>query len=154
MDNMIENMIIRDFTMSDKALVEEFFDQMRGETRAFFNRGDCNRRTAMKFFDGIASNRKYCLAEYEGRMAGYVFLWDLNTMVPWLGIAVREELKGRHLGRRLIAHMTDYAKENGKGGIMLTTHIANATAQSLYERMGFRYMGMQSGSEALYFLRF
>ena len=154
MDNIIESMIIRDFTPSDKAMVEEFFDQMGGETRALFNRDDGNRHNAMNYFKGNVKNIKYCLAEYEGRMTGYVFMWDINTMVPWLGIAVREEFKGRHLGRRLISHMADYAKENGKGGIMLTTHIINLAAQSLYERMGFKCLGMQTGSEALYFLRF
>lgn len=154
MDPVIENMIIRDFMPSDKELVTAFFDQMSGETRAFFDRADCNRRTAMKYFAGGGQNMKYCLAECGGKMAGYVFMWDLHTMIPWLGIAVAEEYKGKHLGRRLIAHMADYAREKGRGGILLSTHVANISAQSLYERTGFIRLGMQSGSEALYLLRF
>ncbi len=154
MDAVIESMTIRDFTPSDKELVAGFFDRMGGETRAFFNRADCNRRTAMRYFEGGVKNMKYCLAEYEGEMTGYVFMWDLDTMIPWLGIAVAEAYKGRHLGRRLIAHMADYAREKGKGGILLSTHVANISAQSLYERTGFIRLGMQSASEALYLLRF
>lgn len=153
-NNLIESIIIRDFTPSDRVLVEEFFDQMDGETRAFFNRGDCNRTSAMSFFCGTAKNTKFCLAEYESKMAGYVFMWDTDTMLPWLGIAVREELKGQHLGRRLISHMVDFAKKNGKGGIMLTTGISNFRAQGLYEHMGFARMGMHTSGEVLYLLRF
>jgi ribosomal protein S18 acetylase RimI-like enzyme len=153
-NNLTENIIIRDFIPSDKELVGEFFDQMGDESRAFFNRGDFNRNRAMSFFCGTPKNTKFCLAEYEGRMVGYVFIWDTDTMLPWLGIAVREEFKGRHLGRRLISHMVDFAKENGKGGIMLTTGVSNFRAQALYEHMGFMRMGIHTSGEVLYLLRF
>jgi hypothetical protein len=47
-----EEVTIRPFAAGDETLVWAFFDQMGGETRALFNRGDGNRRTAMRFFEG------------------------------------------------------------------------------------------------------
>jgi len=154
MSDIFEKAAIREFAAGDRRLVEDFFAQMGGETRAFFNRGDGNLKTAMEFFEGTASNKVYYLAELGGVMIGYVFLWDTNRGVPWLGIAVHDGYKGMGLGRRLIAHVIGYAKENGKGGLLLSTHIANIRGQGLYERMGFERIGMQDGGELLYILRF
>ena len=81
------------------------------------------------------------MAEEDGRMIGLVFLWDMNTSVPWLGIGVREDMRGKHIGRKLIAFAQDYVRKLGKGGIQLTTHIANLRGQTLYEAMGFQKMG-------------
>jgi len=145
---------IREFTMADKELVRDFFDQMGGETMAFFNRGDGNRKTAMGFFDGGMKNTLFWLAEYEGKMVGYVFIWDMASMIPWLGIAVSEDMKGKKLGRRLMKRAADTAVSEGKGGILLTCHLANARAQALYERCGYIRMGTHTSGEALYLLRF
>ncbi|MCL2352665.1 MAG: GNAT family N-acetyltransferase, partial [Firmicutes bacterium] len=89
---------------TDKPLVEAFFAQMGGESRGFFNRGRGNEYSALAYFSPEGRpNTAYFLAEDNGRMAGYVFLWDLDKSVPWLGIAVAEDWKGRHLGRELMA---------------------------------------------------
>jgi len=92
------------------------------------------------------------MAELDGKMAGYVFLWDLHTSIPWLGIAVREDLKGKRLGRRLIAHAQSYVRDMGKGGIQLTTHLANIRGQVLYETMGFQRVGIHGASGEFYYL--
>jgi len=155
MTDLPENINIREFAPGDRAMVEEFFAQMGGESKAFFNRGDWNHQNAIKFFDGSAdADTVYFLAELDGLMLGYVFLWDLNRGVPWLGIAVREEYKGRHLGRLLIEHASKYAQAAGKGGILLTTHVVNLRGQGLYERMGFERLGTHTSGEVLYLKRF
>ena len=152
--DICEVIIIRPFNSEDRALVSAFFDQMGGETRAFFNRGDGNRRTAMKFFEGGQDNTARFLAEACGRMVGYVFLWDMDRSVPWLGIAVAEDWKGRHLGRRLLEHAHAYARAHGKGGVLLTTGFANVRGQGLYERMGYEHIGTHTIGEKLYIRRF
>ncbi len=143
---------IRPVTADDEALIDEFFSVMGGESRAFFNRHDGNHQSAIDFCRNPGNKRQYFLAEADGIMIGLVFLWDLNTSIPWLGIAVREEMKGKHIGRKLIAYAQEYAKEHGKGGIQLTTHIANLRGQSLYETMGFRRMGIHGPSGEFYYL--
>ena len=144
---------IRPFAAGDFELVREFFDSMGVETVYYFNRKDINRNFANKFFDGTAENTRYFLAECDGKMVGYVFLWDMDTGVPWLGIAVRDDFKGRHLGRRLIRHAQECAVAEGKGGILLSTHQNNMRGQMLYERMGFESIGTEFRHEILYIWR-
>lgn len=149
-----QDVAIRPFAAGDETLVSAFFDQMGGETRALFNRGDGNRFTAMRFFEGAQDHTARFLAEAGGRMVGYVFLWDMDKRVPWLGVAVSEDWKGRHLGRRLLNHAHAYAKELGKGGILLTTGFANVRGQGLYARMGYEHIGTHISGELLYIIRF
>ena len=156
-DNIIDihnDIVIRGFETRDRDLVNAFFDGMGGESRAFFNRRDGNRAFAMRFFDGGGENNRYFLAEYRGVMVGYVFLYEMDTLVPWLGIALSDDLKGKKLGQRLIEHVINVALGENKGGILLTTHEANIRGQVLYERCGFKYMGGHTSGERLYLLRF
>ena len=49
----------------------------------------------------------------------------------------------------------DMAKDEGKGGIQLTTHVANLRAQTLYESAGFVCKGVcKNGTELFYLLNF
>ena len=95
------------------------------------------------------------VAELDGKMIGYLFFLDFNTSIPALGLAIRDELRGRHLGRALVDFAIRTAKESGKGGIQLTTHVANVRGQSLYETMGFTLVGpCKNGTEFFYLYRF
>jgi len=80
---------------TDRPLAEAFFTQMGGESRGFFNRGGGNEQNALRFFtpEGL-SDSAYFLAEDQGRMAGYVFLWDLHKSIPWLASLWRRTGRG------------------------------------------------------------
>ena len=149
-----QEMKIRQIVPGDEEKINAFFDVMGPEARAFVNRFGGNQKGTLRFCkEQDTDQRIYWMAEdEEGKMAGLVFLWDLHTGIPWLGIAVREDLKGRHLGRKLIAFAQEYAKAAGKGGIQLTTHLANLRGQVLYETMGFKRMGMHGESGEWYYL--
>jgi len=154
-NEMLKKVIIRDMVIGDESLVNEFFDSMGFESRAFFNRTDYNRNGALKYCKNPDPTRRYWIAEYDGKMAGYVFFMDYNTSIPCLGIAVRDDLKGLHLGTTLMTFAINHIKEAGKGGIQLTTVFANVRAQMLYEKMGFRCMGQyKNGQEFFYLYRF
>lgn len=135
-----------------------FFDQMSGDTRAMFNRLDVNTVRAIKYLKGEGEDEIHfgAFLNVDGKeiIVGYVFLWELNTTIPWLGIAVHEKYKGYHLGRQLLTLLDDYCMENGYGGLLLTTVPANIRAHSLYSRMGYEYMGMHPCGEFLYIKRF
>ena len=150
----MDGMKIRQIVPGDEEKINAFFAVMGPEARAFVNRFGGNQKGTLKFCrEQDTDKRMYWMAEdADGKMAGLVFLWDLHTGVPWLGIAVREDLKGKHLGRRLIAFAQEYARKAGKGGIQLTTHLANLRGQVLYETMGFKRMGMHGESGEWYYL--
>ena len=150
-----EDLEIREAKTGDEALINDFFDAMGGESRAMFNRRDFNRRGVLKFCAKPDKTRRYWLALYGEIMIGYVFFLDFNYSIPALGIAIRDEYRGMHLGRGLIEFAKDRIKESGKGGMQLTTHLANIRAQALYEAEGFTCMGQcKNGSELFYLFRF
>ena len=58
-------------------------------------------------------------------------------------------------GMGLVKHLVSLAKQSaikeGKGGLQLTTHVANLRAQTLYESAGFVNRGLcKNGSELFY----
>ena len=143
---------IRLITSGDEVMIDEFFSVMGGESRALFNRHDGNHQTALAYCRNPGDATKYFCAVEDGHMIGMVFLWDLNTSIPWLGIAVREDFKGKHIGRKLISYAQKYVRDLGKGGIQLTTYVANLRGQVLYETMGFRKLGCCGCGDELYYL--
>ena len=151
----LEKITLREMRAGDETLINAFFDRMGGETRALFNRRDYNRRGALKQCARPDTTRCYFLAEYEGEMAGYVFFLDFNTSIPQLGLAVRDDLAGKGLGGYLVDFAIDTVRDAGKGGIQLTTHVANLRAQVLYEKKGFTLVGpTKNGTEFFYLYRF
>lgn len=157
---MVNDAKIRKLEQEDLNMVLEFFDQMAGDTRAMFNRGDINR---IRIIEHLSCKKEDNEAHFGAvvkeesgleKMVGYVFIWDLNTCLPWLGICVREDWKGNHLGRKLMEFLDSYAISKGYGGLMLTSVPANIRAHALYERMGFEYYGTHPSSEFLYIKRY
>ena len=43
-----------------------------------------------------------------------------------------------------------YAKEHGKGAIILTTHVKNIRGQALYLKSGYTHLGTHTTGELLY----
>lgn len=147
-----ESLLMRETEAGDAEKVNEFFDAMGAESRALFNRGNYNRQALLKQCTEPDPTYRYWLALRDGQMLGYVFLAHWNTGVPILGIAVRDDLKGMRLGGYLMDYAIEKAKAAGKGGIFLTTHIANIRGQVLYESRGFECMGTYRNAKELFYL--
>jgi ribosomal protein S18 acetylase RimI-like enzyme len=147
-------MNIRQFEAEDLPKIHAFFDQMGSESIKFFNTNDVNRKFAVKYLTEKNKSIIRWLAEQNGLMIGYVFLWDIDTTLPWLGIAVHDDYKGQGIGKRLIEHANHWAEQNGKGGVILITAKDNERGQKLYEAMGYQYYGVHPSGELLYIKRF
>jgi len=145
---------IREFQLDDLPIIHEFFDQMGTETVGFFNGNDLNRNFAVKFVDERNRSIIRWMALEDGVMLGYIFLWDIDTTLPWLGVAVRDDRKGQGIGKQLVEHANNWAMKNGKGGILLITAPENAKAQGLYESTGYELYGVHPSGELLYIKRF
>ena len=135
MDNSIETIKIRLLTAEDRDRVSAFFSKLGDEGTYFFNRDRSNEKNTIDFCDGKLPNHIFWAAvnetDGEEEIVGIVFLWDRFSMVPWLGIGINAEWKGRHLGRRLIAAAREYCEDIGAGGILLTTDQKNVRGQGL-----------------------
>ena len=153
--NIISALSIREINADDTKKMSDFFDKMGAESRSVFNRRDYNRRGVLKYIVRPDNTRRYYAAELDGEIAAYFFFLDYDTSIPELGIAVRDDLSGKGIGTYLVSLAKDMAKEAGKGGIQLTTHVANLRAQTLYESAGFVCRGVcKNGTELFYLLNF
>jgi GNAT superfamily N-acetyltransferase len=155
----IDSVKIRRLETDDLPLILEFFDQMAGDTRAMFDRNGLNRIRVINHLEGETKNSEIHFVATKNigskeRVVGYVFAWDIDKRLPWIGVAVREDWKGHRLGRKLLNYIAKWALSCGKGGLMLTSVSANIRAHALYERMGYEYFGTYPNGEFLYIKRF
>jgi len=158
MEKIIQDMKIRYLLPEDRDRVYAFFRALGEEGTAFFNMNGGNERHTYEFLNGERQDHMYWVVVAdtpEGEeIAGLVFLFRINTRVPWLGVAIAEQWKGRHLGRRLLTTAREWAEATGAGGILLTTARENVRAQRLYESMGYKNIGHYCNGEILYLLAF
>jgi GNAT superfamily N-acetyltransferase len=56
-------------------------------------------------------------------------------------LVVREDTRGRGIGRALVDAVETWGRERGAGWIMVTTALYRAGAHAFYERMGFEFTG-------------
>jgi len=156
MDTTIENMRIRPLVPEDVENAYTFFRNLGEEGDYFFNQNRFNERRTYKYLNGERPDNIFWAAVAdtpEGEeIAGIVFLFKIDTKVPYLGIAVSEKWRGKHLGRRLMTTAYEWAQSVGAGGILLTTHTKNIRGQKLYERMGYKRIGNRANGELLYLL--
>lgn len=145
-----EDLVIRPFAPGDLPMVAEFYQNLGEEGTFFFNGDGINEKISREWFEGISNNNAYFLAELGGIMLGYLVFYNYHYKTPWLGIALREDAKGMHLGTRLMAFAEKYALEQGKGAIILTTHKDNVRGQALYKKSGYIYSGIHTTGEQLY----
>ena len=154
----IDTLKIRLLEPADREKVIGFFSKLGEEGTGFFNRGHGNENRTLDFCDGKLGDHVFWAAVNETEegeeIVGIVFLWDRFSCIPWLGIGITEEWKGKHLGRRLITTAREYCESIGCGGILLTTAQNNLRGQGLYERCGFEKLGVHSSGEFQYLLRF
>lgn len=144
------DLVIRPFAPGDLPMVEEFYANLGEEGTFFFNGDGVNEKMSREWFQGISNNNAYFLAELNGKMMGYLVFYNYHFKTPWLGIALREDATGMHLGTRLMAFAEKYALEHGKGAIILSTHEKNVRGQALYKKSGYTYSGIHTTGELLY----
>ena len=66
-----------------------------------------------------------------------------------LRLAVAESWRRKGVAARLLAHSFDFLARRDVGRIFLEVRVANAPARSLYEKLGFRQVGLRKKYYAL-----
>ena len=138
----------------DVGSVNSFFDKMGGESRAFFNRRNYNRRRAIDFCLGKSPHSRYFGVFLENSIAGIVFLLDSDTGIPELGLALRDDLRGRGLGHELVRFAVNEAKALGVNytvGNLLSSDVfynADPKFNDGWYKMGV--LGVEMEAAALY----
>lgn len=146
-------MIIREIKMTDKEMMQLFFDGMSDRSVSFFNVNHGNEKRTMEFFETGKPDHRFFVATDEKEIIGLAFIWDISTSLPWFGIAVSDKYQGQGIGKMLIEDIFSVLQKENYGGLILRTSKENIPAQKLYEKCGFERMGTHPSGEYLYIKR-
>jgi ribosomal-protein-alanine N-acetyltransferase len=81
--------------------------------------------------------------ESDRSVLGYIVFWCVADEVHLLNVCVDPDARHQALGRRLLDHMSEYAKRSGARFITLEVRTSNSTAIQLYETGGFKRVGVR-----------
>jgi len=79
--------------------------------------------------------------EEDNTLAGFVCFWVLVDEMHILNLAVRSDLRGKGIGKRLVRRAMAMARKRGAKSATLEVRESNRAAISLYETMGFVVAG-------------
>ena len=144
----------RPMRRSDRRGVEAFFREMGPRSVSFFNVNHGNEKRVMEFFENGKTDHRFFVADMNGSIVSVAFIWDLDRSVPWFGIAVRDDVQRKGIGRTMLRHVFAFLRDGGYGGLLLRTASENAAARGLYEKCGFEHVGVHPSGELLYLRRF
>jgi ribosomal-protein-alanine N-acetyltransferase len=77
-------------------------------------------------------------------VAGFCAFWRVADQIHINNLAIRPELRGRGLGRQLLARVLADAERIGAPNATLEVRRSNVAAQRLYEGAGFRLAGVRT----------
>jgi ribosomal protein S18 acetylase RimI-like enzyme len=98
-------------------------------------------------FEGLSKreNHKIFMAEDENHaFVGYLWVGEGTNMMTGLkhgyiyDIFVKEEFRGKGIGKILLEKAQSYSREKGYSRILLMVSANNETAMKLYSKMGFK----------------
>ena len=150
----MEGLVFREMGPGDRAGMEAFYRGLGDVSASFFNVNGGNERRTMDFFGpSPRPHHEYYVADCGGTVAGHLFIWDTDTRVPWLGLAVRDDFQNKGVGGFLLTSLFALLRGRGYGGLLLRTAATNIPAQRLYEKNGFERLGTHPSGELLYIKR-
>ncbi|MDQ4148955.1 MAG: ribosomal protein S18-alanine N-acetyltransferase [Actinomycetota bacterium] len=91
------------------------------------------------------SDRVYLVAKWESTVVGYGGLITSGREAHITTIAVDPAYHRRHLGTKIMLGLMDAAIARGARTVSLEVRRSNFGAQNMYERFGFRAVGVRRG---------
>lgn len=85
----------------------------------------------------------FLVAELDGEIAGYCGCYQSLEEAEITNIAVRRQLRGHGIGRRLLKELMRLGKEQGAFAYTLEVRVSNRAAIHLYESLGFVSFGVR-----------
>lgn len=98
------------------------------------------------FLDSLENaDTLYLVAEQEHEIIGYLGLWQSQEEADIVNVAVKESARRQGAAGRLLEEAVRRAKERGVTALTLEVRVSNAAAIRLYEKHGFRSVGVRPG---------
>ncbi len=89
-------------------------------------------------------NSKYIVAKIDSKIVGYAGIWKAVDDVHITNIVTAKNLRRQNIGSILLSTLIEMAKaEIGITSITLEVNHTNIPAQKLYEKFGFKVVGLR-----------
>ncbi len=139
--------MIRKYEQRDVEDMIRIWNEVIEEGMAFPQEEYLTKESGTAFF---ASQSYTGVAETEGRIAGLYILHPNNVgrcgHIGNASYAVSSDMRGRHIGEKLVLDSLQKGKELGFRLMQFNAVVeSNIHARHLYERLGFRPLGMVPG---------
>jgi ribosomal-protein-alanine N-acetyltransferase len=102
------------------------------------------------FAGELAKPSSICVGAFEGdvedgKLCGFLVVSRYVDAWHVMNIAVDPEQRGRGIGTMLLERLFELTAADARRGYTLEVRVSNASAISLYERLGFEARGMRRG---------
>jgi ribosomal-protein-alanine N-acetyltransferase len=97
------------------------------------------------FFDSINAGYFCTVLECAGSMAGYAILSAAAGESHLLNLSIDAQWQRRGLGRALLLHQVDLARDRGATLMLLEVRPSNAAGRALYAEVGFEQITVRRG---------
>jgi len=81
------------------------------------------------------------VCELDDELAGYCIMSTGASEAHVLNLCIAKANRGKGLGRRLLTHMLELARQRQVGTVFLEVRPSNTAALALYDKMGFNQIG-------------
>jgi len=140
------NIKIRPYQAKDTAQAVFIWNQVVEEGRAFPQMEALTEISGQKFFQEQSFTGVAC-EEETGRIAGLYILHPNNvgrcSHICNASYAVRQDIRGQHIGERLVMHCMEKAKELKFRILQFNAVVSsNTAALQLYQKLGFVRLGV------------
>lgn len=88
-------------------------------------------------------NTIYLVAELQGKIVGYIGIWKVLDEGDITNVAVGEDSRNMGIGQSLISKAIRIAREEGIKDLTLEVRKSNKAAIFLYEKNGFKSVGIR-----------
>lgn len=101
--------------------------------------------TRGNFNDSLNAGHAAWVMLLDNKIIGYTLMMLVLDEAHLLNISVAAAYQKQGLGRVLLSHMIDRAKESGVLNMFLEVRSSNVPAMALYEKMGFVEISVRRG---------
>jgi [ribosomal protein S18]-alanine N-acetyltransferase len=101
--------------------------------------------TRGNFSDSLNSGYSAWVLEQDNEMIGYALLMLVMDEAHLLNLSIAKAQQKRGLGRYLLEHMLNIAKNHKAVNMFLEVRPSNVSAIALYENMGFSEISVRRG---------
>lgn len=87
----------------------------------------------------------YLTAKADGALAGYCGFFQSFDEADIMNVAVREKFRGQGIAYRMLRELMELGRDRGILRYTLEVRAGNKTAIHLYEKLGFKSVGIRKG---------